>query len=285
LKLKDELAGRKVRCPGCGEPILVPDADEEADDERPTKKNRPHADNGVAAGAPKKQPPAPAEDDDEEEAPPRKKRPARDEEDELEDRPRKKKKKKKNQTVLIAVLAGVALLAFCLIGSVASYFLFIKGDKAKTGEQAKGGTTEQGKGGSTPKETVKEQGPKTTGQAPNVVIRGMELQEVKNAMKQLGLAYHNYLGTVSPKGPPNREALRDFYEKSATIDKLLKEGTVVFIWNAGIQQMPQGTSNTILAYEKDSYQGGLRVVLYGDGTVEMLDEAEFKAKPKAQGTK
>jgi hypothetical protein len=281
LKLKEELAGRKIKCPGCGEPILVPDADEEADDERPAKKNRPHADNGVAAGAPKKRPPAPTEDDDEEAAP-RKKRPARDEEDEPEDRPRKKKKKKKNQTVLIAVVAGVALLAFCLIGSVASYFLFInKGDK-KGGEQAK--STEQPKIPDQPKGGGP--GPKGDKRPKGGIPRGMDIHEVKNMFKQIGLAYHSYVDANNRKGPPNYQALSPFYERVKSYDDALKDdGFIVFIWNVAPQQMTNGTSQTILAYERDMDDRGARVVLFGDGSVDVLGEETFQAATKAQPKK
>jgi predicted RNA-binding Zn-ribbon protein involved in translation (DUF1610 family) len=236
LKVKDELAGRKVKCPGCGEAVTIPASEEE---EEPAVKKR------------------------------------RSEEEDEDDRPRKKKKKKQsNQMLILGVIAGVALLGLCAVGSIGSYFLFFR-------EKEKPKTTEQAKGGAPAGPTAKEQPrPTSGGQPKNVVVRGMELQEVKNAMKQLGLAYHNYHDTFR-KGPPDREALSKFYENSVTINNLLKDGTVVFIWNVGILQMTQGTSNTILAYEKDSYKG-LRVVLFGDGTVEMLDDAEFNAKPKAK---
>jgi hypothetical protein len=55
----------------------------------------------------------------------------------------------------------------------------------------------------------------------------------------------------------------------------------VFIYNVGLKQMKQGSSKTILAYEKAADEKGLRVVLFGDGSVIVLPDAEFQASPKA----
>jgi hypothetical protein len=82
LKVKDELAGRKVKCPSCGGGVLVP-ANEE--------------DEEAAAARPKQQ--------------------AREEPDE-EERPRKKKKKKKKSNkglVIGLVVGGVVLVAVVVL--------------------------------------------------------------------------------------------------------------------------------------------------------------------------
>jgi len=88
------------------------------------------------------------------------------------------------------------------------------------------------------------------------------------------------------KGPPNVAALSPFYDKVPTYDSALKEdGWIVFIWNVAPRQMTQGTSNTILAYEKDMDDRGARVVLFGDGRVDVLGEETFQAATKAQPAK
>jgi hypothetical protein len=253
LKLKDELAGRKIKCPGCGAAIPVPGGGNAAVTQERPRKSRSADQEAVIQAATSK------------------KRPAAD-----EDRPRKKKKQKASNLVLwMGVAAAAVLLLGCLVG-VGIYLA----TKSPSTEQAKGPSTKSEK--LRPKEEPDAQ---TKKQPKNVIVRGMELQDVKNAMKQLGLAWLNYLDSVSKKGPPNREALSPFYENNVTINTLLKDGTVVFIWNAGVQQMPKGTSNTILAYEKESYTNSLRVVLFGDGRVEMVDDAEFAATPKAEPVK
>ena len=57
----------------------------------------------------------------------------------------------------------------------------------------------------------------------------------------------------------------------------------VFAWNVRPQQMTQGTSNTILAYEKDADDRGMRVVLMGDGSVDVIDEGLFKVEIEPAG--
>src|SRR5438094_511236 len=63
LRLRDELAGRRIKCPGCGGTLTVPLLDEQGDDMPPPKKKEP-------AFTPVK--PAPArqisDDDDEDDA-------------------------------------------------------------------------------------------------------------------------------------------------------------------------------------------------------------------------
>ena len=39
LRLRDEIAGRRIKCPGCGGTLTVPLLDEEVDDVPPPKSN------------------------------------------------------------------------------------------------------------------------------------------------------------------------------------------------------------------------------------------------------
>jgi hypothetical protein len=85
LAVKDELAGKRVKCPGCGNLLTVPSLTESV----PVKKR--------AAAV------------------------ADDEEDQDEERPRKKKKKsrragKSNKTLWIGAGIGVVVLGFCCLG-------------------------------------------------------------------------------------------------------------------------------------------------------------------------
>jgi hypothetical protein len=101
LAVKDELAGKRVKCPGCGELLTVPSVTEEA----PLKKRAPAA--------------------------------ADDEEDQEDERPRKKKKKrhragKSNKTLWIGAGIGVLVLGFCCLGiGGASIFWFTRGGPEK----------------------------------------------------------------------------------------------------------------------------------------------------------
>jgi hypothetical protein len=100
-----------------------------------------------------------------------------------------------------------------------------------------------------------------------------------NDLRQIGLAYHNCLET-NKKPPAKVEDLEPFYEKNAKITAALKDGTYVFYYNVKLTDMTNGTSNTILGYEKDApTKGG--VVLFGDGSVKPLTADEFAKTAKA----
>jgi hypothetical protein len=102
-----------------------------------------------------------------------------------------------------------------------------------------------------------------------------------NYLKQIGLAYHNYVSTNN-KPPSKIEDLAPFYENDAKITALVKDGAVVIIWNSSFQNMTAGTSNTVLGYEKDAKdKGGL--VLMADGSVKPMTAKEFNAATKASG--
>lgn len=246
LKVPDQFEGKRVKCPGCGASFVAAVPPPEPVDEEPEE-------------------PAAEQDDME---------------DEQDRKPRKKKKKKKksNTALIWGAVAGGALVLLLLLG-VGGFLLF---NKAKPQEQAKGSD----KPAPPPIQDPGKQPPEIKGpdRPKGGIPRGMDIQEVKNVLKQLGLAYQNYTLTNN-KPPHNREALRPLYENSATIDAALTDGWLVFIWNASPQQMTQGTSNTLLAYERDADNKGLRVVLYGDGHVDVLNEAEFQAAPRAQPRK
>jgi len=50
------------------------------------------------------------------------------------------------------------------------------------------------------------------------------------------------------------------------------------------KDFPQGTSNTVLGYENQPSPQG-RLVLFGDGSVRMVNEAEFAGLPRPTGAK
>jgi predicted Zn finger-like uncharacterized protein len=101
FKVKDELAGKKIKCPACQTVLTVPEPNEE-----------------VAAGPPPKakQPSAPFEDDE-------------DRGDEIIPRKGKKKGGKKSNTLLFAGIGcGLLLLCFgCSGGGFALYWFVIRG--------------------------------------------------------------------------------------------------------------------------------------------------------------
>jgi|SRR6266511_3247132 len=95
-----------------------------------------------------------------------------------------------------------------------------------------------------------------------------------NDLKQLGLAYHAYVD-ANTKAPPNADDLAPFFENSKKLLDHLKSKRIEFFWGVRPVEMTEGTSNTVLAYEKDApTKGGF--VLYGDGSTRKLSADEFK---------
>jgi hypothetical protein len=110
-----------------------------------------------------------------------------------------------------------------------------------------------------------------------------------NDLKEIGLAYHSYFDK-NKKGPAKADDLASFLDatnRKKLIDALKAED-VVFIYNVGILDMIDGTSNTLIAYVKDAPKDG-GLVLYGDGSVKTMKADEFKkailAKPKTKKDK
>jgi len=100
-----------------------------------------------------------------------------------------------------------------------------------------------------------------------------------NDLKQIGLAYHNHIDATM-KAPQKAEDLAPYFDNSKKLLDHLKTKRIEFYYGVGIAQMTEGTSNTILAYEKDApTKGG--VCLYGDGSVRKLTADEFKKATKA----
>jgi hypothetical protein len=106
LAVKEELAGKKVKCPACESLLTVPSLS----DEKPARKR-----------------PAEVDDDEEDE-----------DRDQEEVRPRKKKKKKRaaksNKLTWIGAGVGVLLLGFCCVGLVGGggWWFFLRSGPEKT---------------------------------------------------------------------------------------------------------------------------------------------------------
>ncbi len=128
-----------------------------------------------------------------------------------------------------------------------------------------------------PKADKKEPPPKKPGGG---ILRAPERVEVMQAMKNLYLAYTAY-DLDKNKAAPNQEELAPYFNNNARIKEMLETRWITFHYGVRKDQMPQGSSNTLLAYETEGDRVGIRVVLFGDGTINTLGDAEFKKKPKA----
>jgi hypothetical protein len=105
---------------------------------------------------------------------------------------------------------------------------------------------------------------------------------LSNDLKEILLAYHNYGDKNKGSAPAKAADLAPFLEKRAL--GRLEDKSVVFVYGVTIKDMTEGTSNTILAHEKDAPEkGGL--VAYGDGSVKKLTADAFKKATVAKAPK
>lgn len=241
IKVPDESAGRKVRCPHCKAVIAVPAPEENV---RPAPKSpkpvEPEIVEETEVETPRRKRPR-RDDDDDNYDDRRSRRRGNDDDDLDEDQPKSRRRRDERQTaksgkgLLIGLCIGIGVLV--LGGGAVAFFLM-------------------------------------RGRGPAVDIRTL------NDMKMIGLAYHSHLGAFR-KPPARAEDLRAFLAESPTAFQRLTDGQVVFFWNVGMEQMTAGSSNTILAHERDApAKGGL--VLFGDGSARAISLDEFQKTAKAQ---
>jgi hypothetical protein len=137
LKVKDSLAGKRIRCPECQELLTVPAAEEEepAADEEPAPKMAPARAPAKAATKAKRRP-EPEDDDEEEE----------------EERPRARAKKKKGKAQAehsspnLLLLLGIGGGALVLAGAVVVVLLIVNSQPGTKQSGLQAGTKDGGKG-------------------------------------------------------------------------------------------------------------------------------------------
>jgi hypothetical protein len=99
-------------------------------------------------------------------------------------------------------------------------------------------------------------------------------KKMSNDLKQLGLAYHNYMDAMG-KGPNKPDDLSPYVENDQRLINPLKSGEIVLIYDVKMTDMPDGANNYVLGYAKDvPTKGGL--VLRGDASVATMTADEFK---------
>ena len=111
------------------------------------------------------------------------------------------------------------------------------------------------------------------------LARTIDRTRLANQLKQIGLAYMTF--STEGRAPSKLEEFMPYLENDQAIGQLLREGHVVVFWGARLNNLPQGSSQTILAYEKEPDDQGLRYVLFADTAVTRLGDKEFQAAPKA----
>jgi predicted Zn finger-like uncharacterized protein len=124
LRLNESLAGKRVRCPACKQPFLVPGGVDELEEVPPSEaESEEEEDTGVQARRPaRRSRPEPDEDEEEDERPARRSRRARDEEDEddeEEERPRRPRRRRRRGSGGDAsagtgpLVMGILSIVFC----------------------------------------------------------------------------------------------------------------------------------------------------------------------------
>jgi len=110
------------------------------------------------------------------------------------------------------------------------------------------------------------------------VARVINRTAIASNLKQIGLAYQ--MCDNPPKGPDD---LLPYLDNNQTFAKWLKEGDVVVIWGVRTANVPS-PGQTILAYEKEPDEKGMRYVLMADNSsVRPMTIQEFDTAPKAKG--
>jgi hypothetical protein len=116
--------------------------------------------------------------------------------------------------------------------------------------------------------------PPVTERDPNAGLSGLARvwteQETKNRLRELGLAY------MASNRPP--KTFKDLDLKDPSLEEAINKGWIQVAWETDIRRLPQGTTNTILAYERDPDRVGLRWALFADGGVGRVDAAELEQK-------
>jgi hypothetical protein len=102
-----------------------------------------------------------------------------------------------------------------------------------------------------------------------------QASRTSNDLKQLVIAYHNYLASNNNKPPQKPEDLLPYIENDQRLLTAMKSGQLVFLFGVSTKDMVAGTVNTVLVYERDvTTKGGF--VGMADGTVRKMTPDEFR---------
>lgn len=112
------------------------------------------------------------------------------------------------------------------------------------------------------------------------VRQAAQKQKKMNELKAIGIAYHNYVD-ANAKAPTAATDLKPYLQGFPEAERMLADGTVVFLYGVKPNEMPQGSSLTVVAYEAQAPTSG-GIVLLGDGSVKTVTANEFQGLSKAE---
>jgi hypothetical protein len=118
------------------------------------------------------------------------------------------------------------------------------------------------------------------GGAVMAVRKAVDREKAANDLHNIGLFYQQF-ADANGKPPANLQDFLGYIQRdSREIAQRLQDGWYVIYWNVNFANLPDGTSNTILAYEKETPTTGGMVVMADQSTRRMTAQ-EFAATAKA----
>jgi hypothetical protein len=245
VKVKDELAGRKVKCPQCGEGMLVPNGEE------PRRKAAAAvAVSGAQAGRSGGDVP------------------------DLDERPRKKKKKKKSNTGLWIGLGigGLVLLLLVLL-----VVLNLPRRQSEPGDQvAKQKPPDKQQPVQQPPAPPPQPHPEQ--RVAGIANRGQDT-EIMNDFRQIGLFYQQSLLT-NPRGPKSSKTFADEIRRDSPRIAQALDNQLYFLL-PGVRR----GANAIVAYDVPGNTANNHIVLMGDGSVQTMPAQELQQYLQQQGNR
>jgi hypothetical protein len=187
---------------------------------------------------------------------------------------KKKKRRKKNNTGLFV---GIVLGLVVLVGGGVAIVLAVTGKKDEPVAKAPPAKAQPAPPRFEPK-------PRKGGKdLISAVARRLEISEVNNAFRQLGLSYQNVASaSTSGRGPADFKELTELHG-TTPLKEWLDKNWIIVVWGARPLSQAGGASNTALAWETDADLQGNRVVLMCSGSIVTMDEATFANTAKAMG--
>jgi hypothetical protein len=102
---------------------------------------------------------------------------------------------------------------------------------------------------------------------------------------KVGLALKAYADKNKDKTPPDAGSFAKWCTENGQADAVpvINGGNWTFYWNVDLAKLPDGKTNTVIAYSNKAAQGPAGAVVYGDGRAEVVDPDRFKGMKKAGG--